>query len=242
MKLGSFQSLQNATLTNANFPFVLNNVVLHAYRYLIGVNSQLSRIFILKLPKKATPDSKQRQYEIVTPKIVAAKALDNAGHIHNPALLYNPKNLAVSKDGHIFILDEVAKLPGVDANVTARVKTINLKGQSVNFYKDSSGNAINYINLKEETRSITYLDISVETQNYMYILAYLGDGSSDEDYVVDVYDPTGAHLSRTTGVVAGKLTVDKWRSIYTLNYQTISGENGVTEPTISEWIPSIPEG
>ncbi len=96
--------------------------------------------------------------------------------------------------------------------------------------------------------NITYLDIGVETKSFIYVLSYAGTGSRLSDYHLDLYNPDGTHLSRTPkdpnapGVNAAKLAIDQWRSVYTLNFEQILGPGGQTEPSISRWIPSTPQG
>jgi hypothetical protein len=80
----------------------------------------------------------------------------------------------------------------------------------------------------------------------LYVLpSYTGSGSS-ATYRLDLYDPDGNWLSRTTGINADKLTVNYWRDLYTLNYQVLKLPNGQypprTEPSVSHWIPSTPPG
>ena len=101
----------------------------------------------------------------------------------------------------------------------------------------------------EEGEYQTYLDVAVEMQGFIYVLSYVGDGKLVSDYKLDLYDPTGAWLSRTpdtakdpraTGVNGAKLVVDMWRSMYTLNYEKFLGPSDRTEPSISTWNPTTP--
>ena len=101
----------------------------------------------------------------------------------------------------------------------------------------------------EEGEMLTYLDIAVEMQGFIYVLAYTGEGKQVSDYKLDLYDPTGAWLSRTPdtaknpnakGVNGARLVVDMWRSMYTLNFEHFEGPGGRTEPSISTWNPTTP--
>jgi hypothetical protein len=94
---------------------------------------------------------------------------------------------------------------------------------------------------------VTYLDISTETKSFIYVLSYENDGKSLQDYHLDIYNPDGTFLCRTpdegkSGVNGAKLVVDQWRNAYTLNYGVFSGPGGLTEPKISIWTPSTPQG
>jgi hypothetical protein len=85
---------------------------------------------------------------------------------------------------------------------------------------------------------VTYLSMSTELKGYIYVLSYTGDGSSVTDYRLDIYQPNGPWLARTQGVNAAKIVVDMWRNLYTLNYESLLGPGGRTEPSVSTWIPS----
>jgi hypothetical protein len=97
----------------------------------------------------------------------------------------------------------------------------------------------------------TFLDVAVEALGFIYVLAYAGDGKQVGDYRLDLYDPSGRFLARTpdpdvdpaaTGVNGAKLMVDQWRTMYTLNFEHFLGPDGRTEPSLSLWNPTTPEG
>jgi hypothetical protein len=81
--------------------------------------------------------------------------------------------------------------------------------------------------------------MTVEATGYIYVLSYQNSGRTADDYRIDIYDPNGAWLSRTTGVAAARCALDKWRNLFTLNYEALRGRLGL-EPSLSEWIPSTP--
>ncbi len=89
--------------------------------------------------------------------------------------------------------------------------------------------------------SLQYLDLAVESKGYIYALFQSGD-QNNPTFGMDIYNPDGSVLltKPQTGINAAKLTVDQWRSMFTLNYQTILGPGGRTEPSVSWWIPSTP--
>jgi len=97
--------------------------------------------------------------------------------------------------------------------------------------------------------TVTYLDIATESLGYIYVLYYTGDGSSVDNYCLDLYSPIGAFLSHTPnterypdarGINAAKIIVDRWRNIYGMNFDILLGPNGRTEPTVSVYIPTTP--
>ena len=98
-------------------------------------------------------------------------------------------------------------------------------------------------------KTATYLDLATEAKGYIYVLSYVGDGSSTSDYLLDIYDPDGAFVCRTPdarvsstpqNVAAARIAVDVWRNLYALNYEKMVGPGGRTEPSISHWFPSPP--
>jgi hypothetical protein len=91
----------------------------------------------------------------------------------------------------------------------------------------------------EKASGIEYLDIAVEALGYMYVLSAANGGQTMDDYRLDVFTPQGSLLARTTGVAAARLAVDTFRTVYTLNYATLVGAPRV-EPTLSQWVPSLP--
>ena len=107
-----------------------------------------------------------------------------------------------------------------------------------------------YLSLQSSGEKVTYLDIGVEMQGFLYVLFYTGEGKAVGDYKLDLYDPTGKWLSRTpdkgkdpaaTGVNGGRLVVDMWRRMYTLNFEKFLGPGDRTEPSISTWNPTTPK-
>jgi hypothetical protein len=93
--------------------------------------------------------------------------------------------------------------------------------------------------LVAEQQAVTYLDLGVERLGYMYVLSFVEDGRSADDYRLDIYTPDGAFLARTIGVPAARMAVDLFRNVYTLNYETIANAPSL-EPSLSKWIPNTP--
>ncbi len=94
---------------------------------------------------------------------------------------------------------------------------------------------------------VTYLDVAVESKGFIYVLSYVNDGANPSDYRLDVYNPDGTpvnpDIASHNGEVNGaRMTVDQWRTVFTLNYQQMQGPGGRPEPTVSQWIPSTPSG
>ncbi len=97
--------------------------------------------------------------------------------------------------------------------------------------------------------NLNYLDMAVEAQGYMYVLSYQNDGSATTDYLLDVYAPDGTFLFRSPdstktltpqNIVAGRISVDIWRDLYALTYETLNGPNGALQPGVAHWMPTPP--
>lgn len=97
--------------------------------------------------------------------------------------------------------------------------------------------------------NLNYLDMAVESQGYMYVLSYLRDGSATTDYLLDVYAPDGTFLFRSPdaskgtqagNIVGGRITVDVWRNLFALSYETLNGPNGALQPGLAHWMPTPP--
>ncbi|MGE5672548.1 MAG: hypothetical protein ACM3XM_01500 [Mycobacterium leprae] len=99
------------------------------------------------------------------------------------------------------------------------------------------------------TSSITYLDMAVEATGFVYVLAYQNDGTKPSDYLLDIYGPDGRFVLRTPdpnvisnpqNVVAGRITVDIWRNLYGLTFETLQGSSGGPQPGLAHWTPTPP--
>lgn len=97
------------------------------------------------------------------------------------------------------------------------------------------------------TGKLSYLDIASETKGYIYVLGVIepltnNPTSAPLVFQLDIYNPDGSPLldAPQHGLNAGKITVDQYRSLFSLNFNVIIGPNSRTEPGVSQWIPSTP--
>ncbi|MEO7268971.1 MAG: hypothetical protein ABIW49_07180 [Knoellia sp.] len=101
---------------------------------------------------------------------------------------------------------------------------------------------VSYLPLREAASTgVTYLDVATESKGYIYVLLVKQESGAPTFYL-DIYSPDGSVLltEPQSGVNAERLTVDQWRSMFTLGFDVVSGPDGRTEPGISEWMPSTP--
>lgn len=97
--------------------------------------------------------------------------------------------------------------------------------------------------LRDQSPStVNYLDIAVENKGYIYVLASVLQPAGPPVFQLDIYNPDGTVLltSPQTGVNAERLTVDQWRTLFTLTFERVLGPGLRTEPGVSAWIPSTP--
>lgn len=194
-------------------------LLLHPSGKLVSINSEFDKIEVLELPDSVKTDDN------------APLAQAYSGQGLREGLVKGPVSAAITPKGAILILEAKNK----------RIQAFDLGGNPVKHFGSKKDKY--YVPLKEETSAVTYLDMAVEYVGYIYVLSYITDQGLYQ-YRLDIYTPEGDWLCRTTGVNASKLAVDFWRNAYTLNYERLTYPDGtlptVTEPSVSQWIPSTP--
>jgi hypothetical protein len=208
-----------ATSSNQSFgrfPLALTRYVYHPQGLIIGINLSTHKLFILDLQSNPSDDAD------------AAQATMASGQGFRDGLIYGPAGLAIALDGRILVLE---------AN-NNRIQAFDTTGIAVPYFGDPSAQTVT-MTLHSEASS-TYLDISVESKGYIYVLYYGGDGSQPGDYAVDIYQPDGTFLVTTPNVAAANMTVDILRNLFTMNYETILDANGRPLPSVSMWMPPPP--
>ena len=189
-------------------------LLLHPGGQLISISAQFNKIEVLDLPASASPDD------------YAAPAMAYSGTGIREGLVNGPVAAALTPEGVILILE----------SKNLRIQAFDIGANPSRHFKQGAY----FVPLKSETESVRYLDMAVESGGYIYVLsatlAYV--------YRLDIYAPDGEFVSRTVGVNAARLAIDFWRNAYTLNYEILRLPNGnlpsITEPSISQWIPSTP--
>lgn len=205
-------------LTWGIFSEALDSLAVVPTGYVVGVDRQNHKMQILELPKTPSDPS-------TAPQAVPF-SVSKMGRGTRAGLLLAPVAVTVF-DAAILILEAGNQ----------RIQAVDVSGNPVLRFQNGTTNLIQL----EQSASITYLDLAVEGMGYLYVLSYLNDGRAAADYRLDVYDPQGNFLTRTTGVAAARMAVDTFRNVYTLNYETVAGAPRV-EPSLSQWNPSTPAG
>jgi hypothetical protein len=188
----------------------------HSAGFVVATNSTGDKIEILDLPRSAASS-----------ELTAARAGEFSAAGEQRGMVRGVVAIACMFTGTTFLVLEAAN---------KRLQAFSRNGNPVaRFGKPGAMSAI--VSLKAETTPVTYLDLAVEATDYIYVLSYANEGTVVDDYRLDIYQPNGDWLARTTGMVAGRIAVDFWRNVFTLNYEQLVGPNKRTEPSVSGWIP-----
>jgi len=94
----------------------------------------------------------------------------------------------------------------------------------------------------QDQTGVTHIDIAAEATGYIYTLLTRDQDDGTKEYFLEVYAPDGTPLFAQPGVYVAKIAVDQWRSLFSLNYETLLGPGQRTEPGVSQWQPSTPAG
>lgn len=177
---------------------------------------------ILQLPEQAVPFSDAQD---AVPFAVMKSGLGG-----RPGLLDTPVAVAVYQ-GTILVLER-----GSNGRGFRRIQAFDVSANPVKQFRNKS---TNILPLPEDDSE--YLDLGVDGLGYIFLLNVVSSGRSPNDYRLDAYDPEGNFITRTSGVAAGRLAVGLFRTVHTLNFETLTGSTR-TEPTVSQWVPVTPGG
>lgn len=195
--------------------------LLHPAGHVVSISQSTHKIELLKLPTAPVSDSDAQSYHL-------ARTVSGFGT--RPGLIQSPAALAIAADGAILVLEQ-------DNN---RIQAFDLGGNSVPHFTQQPDP--HFLAL-DATAGATYLDMAVEFAGYIYVLSM----DATANHRLDIYHPAQkgtAPICTTMGVNAANITVDFWRSVYSLNYEVLALPNGAipgfTEPSVSLWLPTPP--
>ncbi len=207
------------------FTIPMNRYALHPQGYVIGINIGYNKLFILKLPDAAMPDAEAPMpHHASGPAPVNAKA--------RIGLLNGPVSVCIALDGRILVLEGYGK----------RIQAFDVNGNPVPYFKPPKNlvNEPDLIATLALESDMNLLDMSVDSRGYIYVLYYIGTGETASEYFLNIYEPDGTFLVQTKNFAASKIAISLLQTIFTLNYEALIGENGRTEPSISQWLPPAP--
>ncbi|MCY1061611.1 hypothetical protein [Nannocystis sp. SCPEA4] len=219
--IGDPRRLFDLTQTTSwgRFSVLPTSMAVHPNGYVVGVTPSSPTLQVLRLPAAAVADAD------------APWAQFAAGPGTREGLLVAPTLVTIAANQTILVLE---------AGSNQRVQAFSRGGHPVPLF--AGGQSQYWFPLVQHAApaAVTYLALCVESKGYIYVLSRTGNGYVSADFWLDVYTPQGSLLFSQQGLTAGGLTVDLWRNLYTLNYQTILGTGGRAEPSTSIWIPSTP--
>jgi hypothetical protein len=206
-----------------NFPS--DSLLLHPAGHLVSINNVNSKIETHRIPTAAMADADAKVQLIAQVKSCKGS---------RPGLIDSPVASAISPDGVILILEAGNN----------RIQAFDLGANPVrHFTKQSSPYSLT-LSATDPAQGWQYLDLAVEYTGYLYVLSY---NQNTFVYRLDIYHPeqTDTNPISTTStkqnINAARLTVDFWRSVYTLNYEVLQlpggAAAGLTEPSVSLWTP-----
>jgi hypothetical protein len=195
----------------------IGSIAAHGAEFLLALSPDLEMVEILRLPKQPYAQDSDAQY---------ATQIGKPGSY--VGRLKGSRAMALTRDGNTFLVLE---------ETNNRIQAFNTNGQVVKYFAGQSEIPLRQWE-EDQAKQITYLDMNLEYGGYLYVLSYEGAGDKPELYRLDIYDPSGQKLARTTGVSAARLVIDQWRAVYTLNFELLIGPNQRPEPSVSLWATS----
>lgn len=200
-----------------------DDLLLHPAGTVITINTALSRMESLKLPTKPVSDGEAA---------VSLIANSHAGQGSRPGLFNGPAAATITADGVILVVEAGNN----------RIHAVDAAGNPIRHFSNQPEPY--FLNLSETGGSGTeYLDIAVEFSGFIYVLS-----SSNSVYRLDIYNPDQTETTpfcTTMGFNAAKVTLDYFRNVYSLNYEILMVNSalppsGITEPSVSQWLPVTP--
>jgi hypothetical protein len=193
----------------------LTDAAYHPAGYLVGVSAQSGRISVLQVSPTAGDPA------------FAPKSAHYAGKGTREGLLAAPSHVTCLPGGTIVVLDNGA---------TSQLRAFGIDGAPAPFFDGKTS-----IDLQGGDER-AFVGLACDGGSNVYVLGYSVPDDPDS-WVLDVYDDSGAHVLAQPGVNSGRLAVDFWQTVYTVNYVPIVDEAGApfTDPAIGVIQPSVTE-
>ncbi len=199
-----------SNLSVGRFNFPSDAFLIHPSGKLISINAALGKLEVLVPAASPMTDTS------------APLAQAFAGPGSREGLLNGPVCAVVAPGGAILVLEQAGN----------RIQAFDTGANPTPLFAGVSTMA-----LKPQSGGIEYLDMAIEFVGYIYVLSR---NANTGIYSLDIYTPTGQLLATTNGMNVAKLAIDLFRNIFTLNFETIQPVGFLTEPSVSQWIPSTP--
>lgn len=202
-----------SNLAVGRFNYPSDAFLVHPTGVLVSINAGQHCIEVLRPSTTPTADT-QAQVANVRSSLGTREGLING-----------PVCAAIAPNGAILVLEAGNQ----------RIQAFDTDANPVRMF---TGNSSSFLMLRPEAAGATFLDVAMESVGFVYVLYK----SAALQVVLDIYSSNGDFVCSTSNLNAAKLTVDLFRNIYTLNYEVLQPVGSITEPTISQWIPSTPPG
>lgn len=210
------------------FHFMPDVLLLHPARHLVSINRSVHKLETRKLP-----DAPMNDVDAKTALIANVKC----GQGTRPGLLTFPVGAVIAQDGTILVVE--AGNTSVTPAIPNRIQALDLGGNAVRYFTGQAQPYFLTLDATPNTAGWVHLDIVSEFSGLLYVLSY---NTNTFVYRLDIYHPAQSSttpISTTPNVNAGKLVVDVWRNVYTLNYEPlVLSAPGIVEPSVSLWAPS----
>jgi len=175
-----------------------------------AVSRDLGLLQIVALAGTALPDAQ------------APLALSHAGPGTRVGLLGAPVAVAATPGGAFLVLEQG----------NARVQAFDADGNPVPLFGGEPVFAL------QAASQPAYRDLAVSPAGLIYVLGSQNGGGTPDDFFLDVYRPDGTALNRTSGVNAARIAVDAANTLFTLDFDSLTGPGGRIEPVLSAWHPA----
>jgi len=184
-------------------------VCLHPDGYAAAVNVDRNILQIVELASAPVADAS------------APMALAHCGAGARIGLLSGPVAVAAMPNGAFIVLEQG----------NARVQAFDIRANPVSLFAGQPMFAL---------RSVpqpAYRDLAVSATGAIYVLGSQNGGGTPSDFFLDIYDGSGSLLKTTQGVNAAKIALDAGLTLYTLDFDSLTGPGGRIEPALSVWRP-----
>jgi hypothetical protein len=210
------------------FHFMPDVLLLHPAGHLVGINQSVHKMETLKLPPSPKSDQDAQ---------TALMAHVKCGQGTRPGLMTFPVGAVIAQDGTILVVE--AGNTSVTPAIPNRIQALDLGGNAVRYFAGQTQPYFLTLDATPNTAGWIHLDIASEFSGLIYVLSY---NTNTFVYQLDIYHPAqsgSTPVSTTPNVNAGRIAVDVWRNVYTLNYEPLALPGpGIVEPTVSLWVPT----
>lgn len=199
------------------FTIPLDRIAMHPDGYVVGISTVCSKMAVLEVPKSIDTEAFGRD------------AMLKLGEGKGDKLIKSPVALTISRTGAILILQGQSD--------SMSIRAFDTSGNPWPYF--GSGEKLSStLNLTDVDPDATWLDISIDDTELIFILSHTGTGGDTNDYHLDIYQKDGTRIIRNTGISVQRMVVDKFRKLYSLNHELIMGSD-IVEPSVSVWMPNF---